>query len=141
LAAETLAEESDTAGDTDTSDEETAVRDQLDTLTSGTPAHVDVVADGGDNTADDENDTDSTGDRQVPMTGGGVATLECRSLGPNPRCPACGGQLRETDQSLTAECIRARCGQRVSLTEVVDALVDGTTGASSTDTVGGGRCD
>lgn len=76
------------------------------------------------------------------MTDGGtVSVLESRSLGPNPRCPTCGGRLRETEQDLTVECTRVRCGRRVSLVDVANTLADGVTGANSTDTVGGGRCD
>jgi hypothetical protein len=112
----------------ETADLEADARDELNALARGEPANAIVATDGG-------SDDDAGGDDTPPLRpDGGTAsvdagrtadTLECRSLGRNPHCPACGGQLRETDHRLTAECIRATCRRRVSLVDVVDQIGGG----------------
>lgn len=120
----------------DAGDLEADAKAELDALAAGTPANATVATDGG-------SDDDAGGDDTPPLRpDGGTATadagttldagrtadtLECRSLGRGPCCPACGGQLRETDNSLTVECIRSRCGRRVSLVDVVEQIDDGGT--------------
>jgi len=121
----------------ETADPEADAKAELDALAAGTPANATTVTDGG------SVDDDAGGDDTPPLRpDGGTATadtgttpgagrtadtLECRSLGRGPCCPACGGQLRETEHSLTVECVRSRCGRRVSLVDVVEQIDDGGT--------------
>jgi hypothetical protein len=117
----------------DTADLEADAKAELDALAAGTPANATVATDGGSDDDDDAGGDDTpplrpdggtaTADTGTTLGAGRTAdTLECRSLGRGPCCPACGGQLRETDHRLTVECIRSRCGRRVSLVDVADQV-------------------
>lgn len=119
----------------DTAGLEADAKTELNALAAGTPANATVATDGGSDNDDAGGDDTpplrpdggtATADTGTTLGAGRTAdTLECRSLGRGPCCPACGGQLRETDHSLTVKCIRSRCGRRVSLVDVVEQIDDG----------------
>jgi hypothetical protein len=113
----------------DTEDLEADAKAEVDAPSRGIPANATTATDGGSDTDVGDGDTPALGSDGGTATvdPSGSALLERRSLGPVPNCPRCGGRLQKTADAGTVECVRSRCGRRVSLVDAVEQIPDRTT--------------